>query len=376
LDKNFEFSMLVFDFRLRLKDTKMKWLKFLLFQLYICTNVFSQEQFSAFFIGDAGNDEVTNETLTALKQKLQSTPGSFVFFMGDNIYPQGLDGSPQAEKKLIAQLDILKEHHGEWVFIPGNHDWKNGLWKGYECIIRQQNFIAKYAKDTLENQHYQYEHFYPKDGMPGPVHLEKGNVSFIITDTDWWLHRQFYHKVGKTDSYKNMEKQYLHRLDSLTASAHALNKTIVFLCHHPLKNYGVHAQSRQPWMFLVNYTPFQLFGLLGVNRALMSEMRQPRYKRMSKKILNILDKNGPYICISGHEHNLQHIVENNAAYLISGSGSKLVKLPKSADKAQALRFAKAVNGFIELRFTKEKNTALFVYDQSGKVIHQSTDVMN
>ncbi len=352
----------------------MKWPKALFVLLLLSQNTTAQAKFSAFFIGDAGNDMIINETLNALKKKLESSPGGAVFFMGDNIYPKGLDGSSEAEQKLRNQLDVLKEYNGEWVFIPGNHDWKNGLWKGYECVIRQQNFIGKYAKDSMSQHSYQYEHFYPKDGMPGPVVLEKGNVTFIITDTDWWLHRQFFHKVGKTDSYKNMEKQYLYKLDSIAASCKSLGRSIVFLSHHPLKNYGVHAQSRQLWMFLVNYTPFQIFGLLGVNRALMSEMRQPRYQRMAKKILSTLDKHGPYICIAGHEHNLQHIVENNAAYLISGSGSKLAKLPKSANGVEALRFAKAVNGFMELRFEKEGKLALIVYDRDGEIVYEVENV--
>lgn len=338
------------------------------------TSSHAQSTFSAFFIGDAGNDENGNSTLNTLKEKLERSPESIVFFMGDNIYPQGLDGSPSAEKKLRSQLDMLKKYKGEWIFIPGNHDWKNGLWKGYECIIRQQNFIEKYAKDSMPSQAYQFEHFYPKDGMPGPVVLEKNNICFVITDTDWWLHRQFFHKVGKTDSYKKMEQIYLHRLNSILISAKAKNQKVVYLSHHPLKNYGVHAQSRQPWMFLVNYTPFQIFGLLGVNRALMSEMRQPRYKKMARKILGVLDKHAPYLCVAGHEHNLQYIEENNATYLISGSGSKLAQLPKSASSVQTLKFARAVNGFMELRFTEGQPTDLFVYNQSGEVIFTADDV--
>ncbi len=339
--------------------------------LTICVN----GQFSVFLIGDAGNDVFKNKTLHSLEKKILNNPASMVFFLGYNIYPQGLDGSPTSEKKLLNQLNIFKNYDGEWFFIPGNHDWNNGKWKGYDCIIRQQNFIEDYARDSISDKVYKYEHFYPKEGMPGPILVEKEDVCFLITDTDWWLHRQFFHKVGKNSSYSNMEKHYLQRLDSLCNDAKVNNKKIVFIGHHPLKNYGVHGQSRQPWMFLVNYTPFQIFGLLGVNRALMSELRQPRYSRMAKKILKVLDKHGPYIAVAGHEHNLQYIFENQNVYLISGSGSKLSKLPASIQDIDSVKFYASKQGFMELRFNNYNQTALIVYDENGEVIYQIENVM-
>ncbi len=343
------------------------------FLIYMSYVAFSQDSFSVFLIGDAGNLVTSNKILESLKIKLEEKPNSIVFFMGDNIYPKGLDGSKEAYQKLNLQLNSLKNYQGEWIFLPGNHDWNNGLWKGYECIIRQQKYVNQYALDSIKKA-YKFEHFYPKDGMPGPVHFEIGSLSFIISDTDWWLHRQFFHKVGKTASYKTMEKKYLLHLDSLLSVAKSKNQTPIFLSHHPLVNYGKHAQSRQPWMFLVNYTPFQIFGLLGVNRALMSESRQPRYSRMAKKILQILDKYNPYICVAGHEHNLQHIVKNNSAYLISGAGSKLTQIPEKSLQFHPLRKGISAGGFMELKTAGASKIALTIFDANGSSIYEVNDV--
>ena len=335
----------------------------------------AQDSFSAFLIGDAGNTPVPNKTLLALKQRLEATPNSILFFLGDNIYPRGLDGSPEAEQKLRAQLSILKDFKGEWIFLPGNHDWKAGLWKGYECIIRQQHFIEQYAKDSLKNKTYRFNHFYPTEGLPGPVNVDFGNTSFIITDTDWWLHRQFFHKVGKTDSYKHMEAAYLHRLDSLLTLADNAKKTVVFLTHHPLITYGYHSKKRQPLRFLINYTPFQIFGLLGLNRALLSDLPQPRYRRMANKLLYVLKKHAPYIAVAGHEHNFQHIVQDNMAYVISGAGSKLKPIPEKSKTLAALHFGASVAGFMELRFSKNAPTKLIVWDENGKEIYTAENVL-
>lgn len=337
-------------------------------------SIIAQDVFTAFLIGDAGNTLQPNKTLLSLKRQLDTTPNSIVFFLGDNIYPHGLDGSIEAEQKLQSQLGILKDYRGEWIFVPGNHDWKAGLWKGYECVIRQQNFIAQVAKDSFADKKYRFNHFYPTGGLPGPVNIDVGNASFIITDTDWWLQRQFFHKVGKTGSYKNMEAQYLHRLDSLLTHAEQFKKIPLFLSHHPLLTYGFHSKSREPWRFLNNYTPLQLLGLCGGNRALLSDIKQPRYRRMANKLLAVLQKHTPYICVAGHEHNLQHIVQDNAAYVISGAGSKLTGIPEKSKGIAALHFGKEVPGFAVLRFQKNMPPKLIVFDENGVEMYSAENV--
>ena len=337
-------------------------------------SIIAQDVFTAFLIGDAGNTLQPNKTLLSLKRQLDTTPNSIVFFLGDNIYPHGLDGSIEAEQKLQSQLGILKDYMGEWIFVPGNHDWKAGLWKGYECVIRQQNFIAQVAKDSFADKKYRFNHFYPTGGLPGPVNIDVGNASFIITDTDWWLQRQFFHKVGKTGSYKNMEAQYLHRLDSLLTLAEQSKKIPLFLSHHPLLTYGFHSKSREPWRFLNNYTPLQLLGLCGGNRALLSDIKQPRYRRMANKLLAVLQKHTPYICVAGHEHNLQHIVQDNAAYIISGAGSKLKPIPEKSKGIAALHFGKDIPGFAVLRFLKNMPPKLIVFDENGIEMYSAENV--
>ena len=353
----------------------MKKYSILIINVLLAQWLVAQDSFSAFFIGDAGNTPVPNKTLLSLKQQIEANPNSIVFFLGDNIYPRGLDGSPEAEQKLRAQLSILKDYKGEWIFLPGNHDWKAGRWQGYEYVLRQQHFIEKYAQDSFKNTPYRFNHFYPTEGLPGPVNVDIGNTSFIITDTDWWLQRQFFHKVGKTSSYKTMEIAYLNRLDSLLTRAEKTQKTAVFLAHHPLVNYGHHAKKRQPLRFLINYTPFQIFGLMGLNRALLSDLPQPRYRRMANKFLAILKKHSPYICVAGHEHNLQHIVQDNAAYVISGAGSKLKPIPEKSKNIAALHFGASVSGFMELRFYKNKPTKLIIFDENGQEIYNVENVL-
>ena len=171
-----------------------------------------------------------------------------------------------------------------------------------------------------------------------------------------------------------MEAQYLHHLDSLLTLAEQSKKIPLFLSHHPLVTYGFHSKSREPLRFLNNYTPFQLLGLLGVNRAMLSDIKQPRYRRMVNKLLAVLQKHTPYVCVAGHEHNLQHIVQENAAYIISGAGSKLKPVPEKSKSITALRFSKSASGFAVLRFIKNMPPKLILFDEVGVEMFSAENV--
>jgi hypothetical protein len=84
-------------------------------------------------------DKENAKTLNSLHEKLVlANKQSTLLFLGDNIYPKGM---PQ--KKIIdyeiahnkLQNQKFQKFQGKTIFIPGNHDWYNGI-KGLE---RQEN---------------------------------------------------------------------------------------------------------------------------------------------------------------------------------------------------------------------------------------------
>lgn len=336
----------------------------------ILNNLYAQNKdYSLFLIGDAGDDTTQNEVHKTLKKHLTERQNSGVVFLGDNIYPRGLDGTKEATLKLLTQLQILNNFKGDWFFIPGNHDWAKGRWKGYKNIIRQANYVNKFAEDSLKQFHE--KHFLPEKGLPGPEVRDLGNIVLIFTDTDWWLHRSFFHKVGKDGTLKQMELAYFSRLDSILTSAERQGKKTIFLSHHPIVNYGEHGYHKDKrWYYaLVNYTPLQLFGLLGLNRALNAEMNQPRYRKLATKIVEVLEKHQNIIAVAGHEHNLQVIKRPNTLFLISGSGSKLTPLKREITEKDCL-FSASKPGFMELLFETIGGVKLKIWGGDDTLINE------
>ena len=342
----------------------------ILFLSLIMSNLKAQNKpYSLFLIGDAGDDTEQNKVHKTLQKHLEATENGGVIFLGDNIYPRGLDGSKEAELKLLTQLHTLKKFKGDWYFIPGNHDWAKGRWKGYVNVIREAKYINKYAKDSLGST--QLKHFFPEGGLPGPTVQNIGNMVLIFNDIDWWLQRQFFHKVGKDGSYKKYEINYFLRLDSILTATEKQKKVPIFLSHHPMVDYGEHGYHKDKMFVyaLATYTPFSIFRPLGLNRAFMSEMTEPRYRNLAQSIYEVLDKHKGVIAIAGHEHNLQVIQRPNNLFLISGSGSKLTHIKREIKQKDCL-FSASKPGFMELIVNPDNSYHLKVWGDDDKILYE------
>lgn len=350
--------------------------------LFLGFSLFANSQevtHSIYLIGDAGKDTTPGPALLLLEDELIANPNSSVLFLGDNIYPAGLEGKEGArkkrisEKKLLSQLERTKNHKGYVFWIPGNHDWKAGKWKGHWLVKEEAEYVEQYYahQNSIKNDSGMV--FFPKDGFPGPhlTQVSEHGYDLITIDIQWWLQDQFFHKVptevGLTK--KKMEDLFLQRLDSLLArSVKSARKTIV-AAHHPMYSNGHHGAHKQPWRFVFNWVPpFQLFGLIGLNRALVQDIPQPRYKRIQKQILAILEKYEGIIYVSGHDHNLQYFEKEKNHFLVSGAGSKRSSL--KGDRFGAKFMDDQNYGFMRLDILETGKVKCQVFGHlSGKVFH-------
>ena len=92
-----------------------------------------------FLIGDAG--ELVGDThpvIDWLKKHVDwDDEKNTAIFLGDNIYPLGMHAEGEAthtqDKKVIDyQISLTKGKKARALFIPGNHDWKNGIIGGWQ----------------------------------------------------------------------------------------------------------------------------------------------------------------------------------------------------------------------------------------------------
>jgi hypothetical protein len=312
---------------------------------------------TVYLIGDVGDDTLLSApTLNLLKSYLlrEDQRKSSVVILGDNIYPEGLHKKShklreQDEQRLNIQLDAVKDFKGEIIFIPGNHDWKQGGKKGDNYVKRQEKYLENYLdKGNV---------FLPDDGCPGPIAIEvnKGLV-LLIMDTQWWLHDHDKPK-GEQDNCSVLSRdEFIVRFGDMLKKYR--NRNILIAGHHPLYSNGNHGGkfSIKDHIFPITaasknaYIPLPVLGsiyplyrkLLGDRQDLANSV----YKAMIRNMLLKMDEYENIVYASGHEHNLQYFYKKSNHHIISGSGSKSTFVRDNSK----VKFASKKRGFSRLRY--------------------------
>lgn len=326
-----------------------------------------QADFKLYLVGDAGEDEITGETLDSLKSKLLHNPNSAIIFMGDNSYKsaffglvptfKGFDSSRITQHKLHSQMDILNGYKGSVYFVPGNHDWWNitNFAKGKRKLKMEENFIeTNLGKNTTITNPAQT--FLPKDGSPGPASVELDNkkVRVVFIDTYWLILLGFKDNPKENPALANT---FYHNLDSVLAAATALKQNIVVVAHHPVNRLSdaMAKPLKHPYFF---------------GRIKQSNQTFPSYDSMAVKLNAIFQKYPGMYYASGHLHALQFFTLKGVNYIISGSGSKTIHVKNVKDNLEPYSGALCElwnqKGFFEMDFSENYTPGVMIYHDNGR----------
>ncbi len=308
---------------------------------------------SFYFIGDAGKADLHEGSLTlkAFKKELdRASTNATVIFLGDNVYDHGVpkksaEGYALATYRLKVQTDVTKKFKGNTIFLPGNHDWFNGL----DGLKRQENLVEKHlGKNT----------FLPEDGCPMIRRRVTEEIDLIIIDSQWYLTNWNKHPKINDDCDIKTREDFLDEFDNLIKKARG--KTTIVAMHHPMYANGPHGGQ---YSLVSGLKPLPLVGKLknvirktsGLNSA---DIQNKRYRELKKRMVTIAQANKKVIFVSGHEHSLQYLVEDNLHQIISGSGS-IISPVRVVDGG---RFGYATHGFVRLDIFKDGSSYVRFYE--------------
>src|SRR5690554_1337112 len=279
-----------------------------------------------YLVGDAGVSPMggMSDALVIFKKYLdqEKKTGNYTLFLGDNIYPSGMDpeGHPrrkQSENMIDAQFKAVKDYDGHTIFIPGNHEWYNN---GVVGVARLENYV----ESLFPNQNA----FKPSNGCAIESITVSEDIQLIIIDTQWML--EDWNKnptINKNCDIKTREKFLLTLKLELEKNQ---NKTVVFAMHHPMFTNGNHGGY---FALEKHLYPFQKKIPMPVLASLVVQIRsqggvsvQDRfnelYNNFMVKLQELAKNNKRLVFASGHDHNLQYIEKDGFRQIVSGSGSK------------------------------------------------------
>ncbi|TZF82985.1 BamA/TamA family outer membrane protein [Pedobacter sp. BS3] len=320
-------------------------------------------KYSVFLIGDAGNPDAGRQEPTlkllqhqlsysdSVSQEAKSANKNLVLFLGDNIYETGMP-EPNApdrkekERRIVAQMDAVKNFGGQVIFIPGNHDWNESRAGGLEAVLREQEFITNYLNNKPNV-------FLPLNGCPGPVELAvNDNLVVIILDSEWWLSKQ----QKPTDCTATTPIDIINQVKDIVRRNKG--KNILLAEHHPLFSNGIHGGhfSVKDWIFPLTlvrdnlYIPLPVIGSVypllrqyGVSRQ---DISNKKYQQLKRGLLAALQDEKSIVIAAGHEHALQLNRYGSINHIVSGAGSK----SNNVVHGNGALFAYGTKGFSRLNY--------------------------
>jgi predicted phosphodiesterase len=334
------------------------------------------------FIGDSGRDTIPSEAMQLLAFECFDDSASSVVLLGDNVYHDGLNPKKSgreiqiANRKLLSQLELFIGFRGGFYMTGGNHDWSNGKSSGLRAIKEQERIVNTWLKEKSIVENRNEGGFYPGNGLPGPKKVAlNAQVDLIFVDSQWFLHRNVFKPIGRIAgvSRKKHRDMFFNQLDSLLADGVAKERTQIVVAHHPIFTNGKHSHTNQPMRFLINCTPLQLFGLLGLNRYFSQDIIQPKYKRYRRSMVSVLKKYPNSVYVSGHEHNMQAFRKDSVNYLVSGAGSKVTEIDRY--RFPAFFMDDLQMGFFQLTFHGSGAVVLHAYGIKDRGEYWKTNLM-
>ncbi|MFP2995735.1 metallophosphoesterase [Spongiivirga sp. MCCC 1A20706] len=331
---------------------------------------------SFYLLGDAGLSEMnkTAPAITAFKVALgQASKNSTAIFLGDNIYPDGLPDKAHpdrkiAEHQLDVQTDAVANFKGKTMFIPGNHDWYSD---GLDGLSRQQKYIEKKLNSKKV--------FFPEDGCPLKQVKVNDDIVVIAIDTQWYLANWDNHPTINDNCEIKTRTKFFDELEGLIKKNRG--RTTILAAHHPMFTNGPHGGQysiKQQFYPTGKGIPLPILGSIAnlirkTGGISPQDLQHKRYRELRKRIITLAQESEKVIIVSGHEHSLQYIVNDNTVQIVSGSGSK-ESATRTVDGGQ---FSYGKNGFARLDIFKDGSSFVRFYgvDENDTKEVFSTEVL-
>jgi Omp85 superfamily domain len=344
-------------------------LKLLCFVFLVSLNASAQKAevvHRIFLAGDGGELKGNQHPVCDWLKKMVdwNDTTNVLVYLGDNIYPLGMpaEGTKNyaAAKRIIDyQVSVVKDKKAKAIFIPGNHDWRQGKPGGWLEIQQQQQYLENLQLPNVE--------MLPKNGCPDPVEMVLSDkLVMVFMDSQWWLHQQ--DKPGlESDCACKSEEAVVNALKDIIGS-HP-DKLVLVALHHPFYTYGSHGgfyTLRQHLFPLTDasrnlYIPLPVIGsIYPLSRAWfgnIQDRQHPQYKNLIERVEGVLKSHPNVVVASGHDHNLQLLQHDSIHYIVSGSASKI----NPVKKGKYSLFAKNEQGVAVIEISSDRSASVRFY---------------
>lgn len=261
--------------------------------------------------GDWGSGlRLQREVAAAITKFSRQTKPKFAISVGDNFYDNGVTGNddPQWQTK-FEEMYPRDAMPFPFFAVLGNHDWRSNP-------ATQFSYRGPSGRWRMDG-------FYYKVAAGG------GLVDFFMVDTDLWLPQ--YRAEGLGDK----QTKWLGE-----ALAQSTAKWKILVGHHPPYSDGIHSIEHSE-------------------------------ERVRDNINPLLDKHGVQLMLSGHDHDLQHIVlpDVKTHFTVTGAGGASMR--KRFSEKYGPFYRDMTGGFLSITLTDSHLKARYL-NTALETLHEWT----
>lgn len=288
-------------------------------------DAYPRDDFSFLVIGDWGRDGMCCQHDVAYEMSLiaKYTSPKFVATVGDNFYERGIKSlnDDQINRSWRnVYTNPFKSLNVPWHAIPGNHDYEGDVYAQVELSD---------ADDLWHMPHSFYFDTYA-DGDLFIAYLDTTCMYYSESSL-----RSFPNGSGTTSSYCEDQTSRLE---------------------------GELKRSRAKWKLVLGHHPFYA-------SSEDSRREQEEQKRLRERLKPIFAKYGVSAYVSGHEHLMEHFVDDGFHSFVCGAGSKIRDV--SLRQAKSV-FSIGTQGFLQVALRNSSSVLHFrFFDLAGAVLHSA-----
>ena len=269
-------------------------------------------------VGDWGRDGASHQQDVAdqMGRTASATASRFTVTVGDNFYPAGVQTATDA--KWLTSFEHIygaPALQGPWYGVLGNHDYRGNP----EAQIA---YAATGSRWRMPARYYTQSSVTP-DGQ---------EIDMFMIDTSPMVRR---YAAGSEDAVirDNVRSQ------DVPAQLRWLDAAL--------------AKSTAPWKIVFGHHPvFSGGSAHGSTPELIADVKP------------LLESHGVQMYVSGHDHDLQHLVVDGVTYVCTGAGSETRPVKPIAGS----QFCSDRSGFTAYRLAGDRLTVDFV-DYTGAILH-------
>ena len=325
--------------------------------LFDSIRVFAQKEVkdhSVFLLSNIESLSADAQEFDAFEKLLDNEENEYTLLItGDFVDKNGFETDLKTEEiEKVDRLINLVKDKGRIIFVPGDLEWAHKEKKGWKKLIALEKYLkSKMGKGKV---------VLPRSACLGPEVLDIGEHLRIVTfNTQWFMEEDNRpeEEDGKCNSATNRE--LWDEIDD--AFGDSENRNLIIAMHHPVLSFGQYAGYK---LFSEHFKP-PIYGSFNVayrqNIGSSKDLSNEKFRVFRRRVLAKAELNPGMIFVTGHENDLQILLEEGNYHINSGGFAK----SKATGRGKATLYRQRKTGFVKL-----------VFFNNGKVAAQAFKIKN